>query len=105
ARLVSMNPRHVRFDIEELYSREMPVQLDVQGQPGIGYSVGDAQISPSLVKVEGPRSKVQKISEIRATVSVEGRRDEVKSNVPLMALDSDGHTIDGVTLSTPSVGI
>ena len=105
ATVLSMNPSHVRFDIEEYAEREMPVQVEVQGEPAIGFSKENSSVSPPIVTVQGPLSEVQKISELRATLSVEGLRDTVRSDVTLVALDAEGNHIDDVTLKPDTVTV
>jgi YbbR domain-containing protein len=105
ATVLSMNPSHVRFDIEEYAEREMPVQVEVQGEPAIGFSQGNPTVSPPIVTVQGALSEVQKISELRATLPVEGLRDTVRSDIPLVALDAEGNTIEDVELKPDTVTV
>jgi YbbR domain-containing protein len=105
ATVLSMNPSHVRFEIEEFAEREMPVQTDVQGEPAIGFSQGNPVVSPSIVTVQGALSEVQKISELRATVPVEGLRDPVRTDVVLVALDVAGNQIQNVVLKPDTVTV
>jgi len=103
AAVVSMNPRHVRFELEERDQREMPVQVQIEGQPAIGYSVGNKQITPSLVTVEGPESKVERISEVRARISVEAQRDDIQTTADLVPLDANGDIVTEVVLNPSQV--
>jgi YbbR domain-containing protein len=103
--LAAANPDDIRIVLEERGEREMPVQLTLDGQPAIGYSSGEAIISPRIVTVQGPRSRVDLISEVRATVSIEGQRDTYRSDVPLVARDSDGARVEGVTIVPSNANI
>jgi YbbR domain-containing protein len=102
---VSANPSHIRIDLEERYEREMPIQLNLNGEPAIGYIVGQTVLDPSLVTVQGPRSRVQLISEIRATANIEGSRSSFRNALQLIALDSDGNRVDDVTITPLSVEV
>ncbi len=98
---VLAKPDRVRIELEEERVRDLPIRLEIEGQPAIGYSIGSATLTPSTVTVRGPRSRVERISEVRVTVAVEGLREGLANDVPLVALDSDGNPIEGVML-TPS---
>ncbi len=103
--LVAANPNHIRIVLEERREREMPVQLTLEGQTAIGYSSDEPILNPPIVSVQGPRSRVDLISEVRATVSIEGQRDTYRSDVPLVALDSDGSRVEGVAIVPSSVNV
>lgn len=105
ATLEAANPDHIRIEIEELREREMPVQYMLEGQPFIGHTSSAPQLRPATVTVQGPRSRVDLISEVRATVSIEGLRDTFRSDVPLVAMDSTGSRVEGVTITPSSVNI
>jgi YbbR domain-containing protein len=103
--LVAANPSHIRIDLEERYERELPVQLSLNGEPAIGYIVGQVALNPSLVTVQGPRSRVQLISEVRATANIEGSRSSFRNALQLIALDSDGNRVENVTIAPLSVEV
>jgi YbbR domain-containing protein len=81
----------------------MPVQVQIEGQPAIGYSVGTKQITPSLVTVEGPKSKVERISEVRTRISVEAKRDDIQTTADLVPLDANGDVVTEVVLNPSQV--
>lgn len=97
-RLISASPDSIRIEIEERGEREFPVQLTLEGQPAIGYSVGAPTIEPASVTVRGPASKVDLVSEIRGQIDIEGSRDPVRDSVALLPLDSEGNQVSDVTI-------
>lgn len=97
--LVSSTPANIRVTIEEQKERELPIQIHLDGKPATGYSAGEPTIDPHSVTVNGPRSAVELISEIRATPPVEGLRDNFEATLPLVALDSRGNPIRNVQIS------
>lgn len=101
----SMNPGHVRIVLEELIEREMPIQVKLDGEVPIGSVRGEASVSPGLVMVNGPKSLVQLISEVRATVSVDGKSTSINEELVLVALDKDGEIIDDVTVTPDTVRV
>jgi YbbR domain-containing protein len=101
ARLISANPDNIRIELEEWGEREFPVRLSLEGQPAIGYTIDATHLDPSDVTVRGPLSLVDLVSEVRATTSVEGKRDSLREEIPLLAFDNEGNQVDGVTV-TPS---
>ena len=103
--LVEVRPASVRVEIEEARQRELPVQLVTEGELPTGYRAGRATIDPSTATVRGPRSKVELVSEVVASISLDGLRDAVEQTVALAALDSAGEPVEQVTVMPSSVAI
>lgn len=102
-RLISATPAQIRIDIEQRGERELPIRLDVDGQPSVGYSANEPELTPEVVTVRGPLSYVDLVAEVQANVSVEGKRDSFRGEVALLALDSEGNRVDDVTISPATV--
>jgi YbbR domain-containing protein len=103
--LVSANPGVLRFDIEEEKTREIPIQAYLDGKLAVGYTAGTATIVPARVQATGPRSAVDLISEVRATIPVGDVRQTVSQTLPLTALDAQGNAIKSVTLDPPQADV
>lgn len=97
--VVSANPGVVRFEIEEIKTRELPIQTHLDGQMAVGWVADKAELTPARVEATGPRSAVDLISEVRATVQVQDVRETIKKTLPLVALDAGGNVIKNVTLN------
>ena len=60
--------------LEEKVTQEFLVNVNYgSSQPGKGYEVGSQTASPEKVKITGPKSLVNKIDKVNATVDVDGR--------------------------------
>ena len=103
--IVGTDPSTVKVSIEEVREREMPIQLDPTGSLPNGYTMGPIQLDPQSVVVRGPRSEVELISEIRAEADIDGLRDSFSDTLRLTALDSNGNTVQNVTISPPEVAV
>jgi YbbR domain-containing protein len=103
--IVGTDPSAVDVSLEEIREREMPIQLDTQGTLPNGYTMGQIELDPRTVVVSGPRSRVELISEVRAEADIDGLRDTFSDSLRLTALDSEGNTIQDVTLSPPEVAM
>lgn len=101
--IVGTDPSTVDVSLEEIREREMPIQLDTQGTLPNGYTMGQIELDPHTVVVSGPQSRVELISEVRAEADIDGLRDTFSDSLRLIALDSEGNTIQDVTLSPPEV--
>nr|MBN1228509.1 hypothetical protein [Anaerolineae bacterium] len=97
--LESVNPSTIRVVIEEILVRsDIPIQLAVSGNLPTGYSAGTNVIEPLTVTITGPRSRVELVGEIQASVSIANLREPLEQTVQLRALDNDGNPIGDVSI-------
>jgi YbbR domain-containing protein len=62
--VVSVEPNKIRFRIEELRQRAVPIRPFLVGNPPGAYLVGTATANPPLALVAGPASQILKLSEV-----------------------------------------
>lgn len=62
--VVSIVPNKVRFRVEELRQRTVPVRPFLVGSPPAGYVIGEVTAEPSVVLVSGPGPQVMNLSEV-----------------------------------------
>jgi YbbR domain-containing protein len=103
--LVSANPSSINVVIEEERERTLPIQLDISGQPSVGYRDQDPEIDPETVIIRGPRSLVELVSEIRAEASIEGLRETFRDDLTVAALDSEGNRITDISITPADVEV
>ncbi|HXF70409.1 MAG TPA: CdaR family protein [Thermoflexus sp.] len=88
--ILAVEPPRVRFRLERVESREVPVSIQVVGQPAIGYQVGAPLPALSQVAVSGPRSLVAVAAMAVGKVQIDGVRQSVETEVRLVAVDPQG---------------
>ena len=82
AEVIRVNPSSVRFTLERTVVKTIPIVPTIVGQPSDGYEVGQLLVSPSVIEVDGPESRVNTLLSI-ATVPI--RLDRRQSSIELMA--------------------
>ena len=71
---IKVTPQYLSVRLEEKVTQEFLVNVNYgSSQPGKGYEVGSQTASPEKVKITGPKSLVNKIDKVNATVDVDGR--------------------------------
>ena len=103
--LVSANPTSINVVIEEDRERTLPIQLDISGQPSVGYLDQDPEIDSETVTIRGPRSLVELVSEVRAEASIEGLRETFRDDLTLVALDSEGNRITDISITPTDIEV
>lgn len=105
ARVISARPSTLYVEIEEMHQRDLPIQLELNGELPIGYKGGTPLLAPTAVRISGARSRVALVSEVRVTASLSGLRETFRSLLPLRAVDSEGNEVEGITLSPAVVSV
>jgi YbbR domain-containing protein len=82
-----VSARTLDLEIDRKTRRRVPVAARVEGEPAHGIVwPGWTQASPAVVEVIGPAQAVAEIDSVRLTpVGIAGRRDTVRSSIPLQA--------------------
>jgi YbbR domain-containing protein len=84
--VVSIRPNKIRFRIEQLRQRAVPVRPLLAGDPVSGYLIGQATANPPLVLVSGPEPQILKLSEVTTErIIMTGRTETFVQNVAVVS--------------------
>lgn len=78
-------PSEINVYLEELITKEVPVELDLRGSVPRGYDAGEALLEPQFITVKGIASDVERLASARVTVflSTEDTQTKVVSPQPI----------------------
>ncbi|HYH05865.1 MAG TPA: CdaR family protein [Thermoanaerobaculia bacterium] len=84
--VVSVSPDKVRFRIELLRQRAVPIRPFLVGDAPSGYLVGEATADPAIALISGPASSVLKLSEVATErIIMTGRTATFVQNVAVVS--------------------
>lgn len=104
-RVVSVEPRVIDVDLEERVSRQAPVDLNIEGEPALGYRKGTPQIDPAEVNLSGPASAVEQVDRVTANITIPGLNETLRTTVAVEAVDQDGNPVADVSISPRTVEV
>jgi len=82
--VVRLNPSQVRLRLERTLVKTVPVVVRVEGEPAVGFDIGEITVTPATVEVEGPESKVRRIERMpTAAVKIAGTKEGFNGLVDL----------------------
>jgi len=102
-RFIQADPQSVRLTLEPLVKKVFQVQLTITGSLPVGYKQGDPELEPIEVTVSGPESSVNKVSEVRASLNINGAIETVRRTLTVEALDVNGNLVPNLTIIPKSV--
>ncbi|NJN53391.1 MAG: hypothetical protein HC804_00745 [Anaerolineae bacterium] len=71
-------PSEIVVHLEELVSKQVPVELDLRGSVPRGYTAGEALLEPSFITVKGIASDVDRLALARVTVFLSNEDTQTK---------------------------
>jgi YbbR domain-containing protein len=104
-RVEKLEPASVQILIDHLATRSLAVHVELTGSLALGFQAGTPTPDPATVSVSGPQTLVDSVAEVVATVNVEGLRSSMDQNIPLLALDTQGNIVAGVSITPLSISV
>ncbi len=104
-RIVTVNPASVMLELEPLVTRTFTIDLNLSGQPAVGYQVGDPTFDPREVIVAGPQSLVTRVARVRVPVNVDSIRESIDQSIPVEALDQNDRPVTGISIHPDSAHV
>ena len=94
-KVLSMNPTSIVLKLEHIKRRDVPVKLEIRGEPPEGYHITKTEIKPNVVRVRGPESRVDSVTEVATLpVDVSDLRQAMEREVGL-DIQRHGIQLDG----------
>jgi YbbR domain-containing protein len=109
-RVLSVAPPELFVRLEEIVTRTVPLTVELRGNLPFSYERDQPEISVNgqpveEVVVSGPRSQVERVAVAATTINLDQLRATYSSTLPLEALDSNGTSLSGVTLTPPEINV
>lgn len=104
-RLISLSPESVTVTLEELVSQDFMVQLEVAGEPAVGFQAGVPARNPSMVTVTGPESQVSQVVSVVTVLDISDANETIRMDFPVQAIDSQGENVAGLTITPDRIEV
>jgi len=102
----TMRPYRVEVVLDRHGSLTLPVQVDLQGTPYEGFELRTPIVSQSLVRITGPRSVLDEVSEVQVRVDIDEAYETVEGVYPLVVFNNRREDMtSAVSLSIQAVHI
>jgi len=100
-----ISPSQIVLDIDRITDRQVPIRVNVQGQPAAGYRVASAKANPFAATVHGPSRFVFHTDGVQTSpVEVNGAKADIAQPVSLLP-PSDRVTVLGPQAAEAAVSI
>lgn len=104
-RVEEVLPDKIAVTLVARESKEVPVVINVSGEPAAGYTMGAPESEETEVRVSGPAEKVKLVTQAVGSITVEARTERVDQAVRLEPRDDDGNLVEQLTLEPLIVNV
>lgn len=98
----SWESKEVLFTFDKVIPKDIPISIEIEGQVPEGYLLGDVSSKSQFISIRGPRTWVNEVNKVVATIDVSDLTSDVIRSRPVQILDDQGNEVIGVD-KVPSV--
>ena len=105
ARIISLAPSQVRLTLEKIVTRNVPIKVQLRGEPAVGYQAKLPQLTLRSATISGPASAADTVSELLAPINLNGVKQPINDNLTLIAVNTSGQFVSGVKVEPATVSV
>ena len=91
-----IKPSVITVDLEKVVDEKRSIEVSTKGKSNI--NIDNIEINKKTANVTGPRSVVNKVTSIKATVDVDKKEKDFSTKVKLVPVDKSGNEVEDVKL-------
>ncbi|RME76097.1 MAG: TIGR00159 family protein [Chloroflexi bacterium] len=106
--VLSRDPQVIDLELASVVTRTVEVQVELLGKDSLSRAyqlLGTPIVRPQTVVIEGPAPQVEKVAQVKTSLSVANASTSLRENRPLQVLDANGRSVSGVTVKPDSVEV
>lgn len=102
-RVIDPDPDRVEIVLDALITRTFPVET-VEAAPRPP-NVSNVSIDPTSAEVSGTRQQVLQVDHLETSIEITGESESFTKVSPILAVDSNGNVVEGVTVTPDQVSV
>jgi len=102
-RVLEQTPEKLELRVSNLISKLLPVSIQVEGEPAIGYQTSGLSWEGSSVTITGQDSKVREVAVIVGVLDISDATGPISRSITLEPRNTLGEVVESVTLQPESV--
>lgn len=96
---IQKKTQNMQVSVEDLKSSQFVISANYDGIPAGGCAVGEVSVTPNVITIKGAESVVSRISNVVATINVNGMSTDITDQVVPVLYDENGIIIPSDNLS------
>lgn len=91
--VANRNELKVTVVVDKITEKEIPVNVEFEGELGENLSLGEKELSPSKITVKGPKSEINSISHALVKTDISDLEESVTKTLPVFVIGNDGNEL------------
>jgi YbbR domain-containing protein len=104
-RVVEQNPERIELRVSNLISTILPISVQVDGEPAIGYQTSNLSWDGEVVEITGQERRVQEVVSVVGVLDITDATGTISRTVDLEARDANDEVVTGIILSPDMVTV
>jgi YbbR domain-containing protein len=104
-RVMEQNPEQLELRVSNLISKILPISIQIEGEPAIGYQTGSLSWDGEIVEITGQENRVQDVVSVMGVLDITDATGTISRTVDLEARDANDEVMTGITLSPDMVTV
>ncbi|MFA5523881.1 MAG: CdaR family protein [Tissierellales bacterium] len=101
----SVSPQYIQLKLDSIITKEFKIALRTTGKPENGHTQGVGDVRPSTVLIKGPRTWVNSIDDVVATLDLTNVNTDIKTSRPVRVLNDKGEEVRNIQKEPGTVEI
>jgi len=97
-RVLDFSPRQIQLTLGKVITRELPVEINVEGEPAIGYQTGELEWGQREVVIRGREDQVEEVVSVVGELDLSDANETITREISLQPVDENGSVVEGVTV-------
>ena len=104
-RVLEQNPEKLELKVSNLISKLLPISIQVEGEPAVGYQTSGLSWEGSSVTITGQDIAVQEASVVVGVLDISDATGSIVRSINLEARNSNGEVVEGLEISPETVQV
>ncbi len=104
-RVLEQNPEKLELKVSNLISKLLPISIQVEGEPAVGYQTSGLSWEGSSVTITGQDIAVQEASIVVGVLDISDATGSIVRSINLEARNSTGEVVEGLEISPETVQV
>ena len=104
-RVLEQNPEKLQLKVSNLISKLLPISIQVEGEPAVGYQTSGLSWEGSSVTITGQDIAVREASIVVGVLDISDATGSIVRSINLEARNSTGEMVEGLEISPETVQV
>ncbi|HLF25171.1 MAG TPA: CdaR family protein [Anaerolineae bacterium] len=101
-RVVRVDPPAIRLKLEPVNTVQTPVEVNLVGEPPVGYRISATVTQPMTVTARGPASLLSQVAAAVGEFSIQNARGSISETLALRPVDANGQLLPDIVRLEPN---